>query len=285
MKKKSGHRRRTKVVRRSRKNLRRTNKRKRLVKGRRRPTRRYSRVQRGGMTEKELKELEEKAEAGDGNAQFKLGVYYYTDNTDNTDNTDKQALDMFNKANGFLFKDTIDKSSENYGEAMYKYAMCQKYIFLLTKKNTNKWNYLRSLRISSINGYTQANYEYAEHLVKRAETNETDGYIIEASHEYGTAIRKYAFAARTGYLDSKKKMEQLAYSEYKKAVDLISKKYFVQAIIKITNAAIGGKEEAIDMLKNIKDGHVEGFSDSDIETAKLVLDNIDKKNQALPSSD
>ncbi len=48
MKKKSGHRRRTKVVRRSRKNLRRTIKRKRLVKGRRRPTRRYSRVQRGG---------------------------------------------------------------------------------------------------------------------------------------------------------------------------------------------------------------------------------------------
>jgi TPR repeat protein len=49
MKKKSGHRRRTKVVRRSRKNLRHTTKRKRLGKGRRRPTRRYSRVQRGGM--------------------------------------------------------------------------------------------------------------------------------------------------------------------------------------------------------------------------------------------
>ena len=48
MKKKSGHRRRTKVVRRSRKNLRRTVKRKRLGKSRRRPTRRYSRVQRGG---------------------------------------------------------------------------------------------------------------------------------------------------------------------------------------------------------------------------------------------
>ena len=48
MKKKSGHRRRTKVVRRSRKNLRRTVKRKSLAKGRRRPTRRYSRVQRGG---------------------------------------------------------------------------------------------------------------------------------------------------------------------------------------------------------------------------------------------
>lgn len=49
MKKKSGHRRRTKVVRRSRKNLRRTVKRKSLGKGRRRPTRRYSRVQRGGL--------------------------------------------------------------------------------------------------------------------------------------------------------------------------------------------------------------------------------------------
>lgn len=48
MKKKSGHRRRTKVVRRSKKKLRRTVKRKSLGKGRRRPTRRYSRVQRGG---------------------------------------------------------------------------------------------------------------------------------------------------------------------------------------------------------------------------------------------
>jgi len=48
MKKKSGHRRRTKVVRRSRKNLRHTIKRKSLGKGRRRPTRRYSRIQRGG---------------------------------------------------------------------------------------------------------------------------------------------------------------------------------------------------------------------------------------------
>ena len=53
MKKKSGHRRRTKVVRRSRKNLRRTVKRKSVGKGRRRPTRRYSRVQRGGYLEEE----------------------------------------------------------------------------------------------------------------------------------------------------------------------------------------------------------------------------------------
>ena len=48
MKNKSCHSRRTKIVRRSKKNLRRTIKRKRLGKGRRRPTRRYSRVQRGG---------------------------------------------------------------------------------------------------------------------------------------------------------------------------------------------------------------------------------------------
>lgn len=50
MKRKSGHRRHTKVVGRSRKNLRRTVKRKSVGKGRRRPTRRYSRVQRGGDT-------------------------------------------------------------------------------------------------------------------------------------------------------------------------------------------------------------------------------------------
>jgi hypothetical protein len=48
MKKKSGHCRLTKVVRKSMKNLRRTNKRKSLGKSRRRPTRRYSRIQRGG---------------------------------------------------------------------------------------------------------------------------------------------------------------------------------------------------------------------------------------------
>ena len=95
MKKKSGHRRRTKMVRRSRKNLRRTNKRKSLGKGRRRSTRRYSRIQRGGMTEKELAEAAKvKADSGDKVAQFNLGfmfengqgvnrdydiaVYYYT---------------------------------------------------------------------------------------------------------------------------------------------------------------------------------------------------------------
>ena len=65
MKKKSGHRRRIKVVRRSRKNLRRTNKRKSLGKGRRRPTRRYSRVQRGG--EKDIKL---------GNVEFVLAAMY-----------------------------------------------------------------------------------------------------------------------------------------------------------------------------------------------------------------
>ena len=55
MKKKSCHRRRTKVVHRSRKNVRRTIKRKSVGKGRRRPTRRYSRVQRGGIDMKLLK--------------------------------------------------------------------------------------------------------------------------------------------------------------------------------------------------------------------------------------
>lgn len=59
MKNKSGHRRRTKVVRRSRKNLRRTVKRKSLGKGRRHPTRRYSRVQRGGWKKRENKYLEQ----------------------------------------------------------------------------------------------------------------------------------------------------------------------------------------------------------------------------------
>jgi hypothetical protein len=210
-----------------------------------------------------------------------LGVYYYTYNTYNTD---KQALDMFNTANRVLFKDTIDESSENYGEALYKYAMCQKYIFLLTNNNANKRSYLKSLRMSSNKGYTQANYEYAEHLVKQAETDEKDGDIIKANHEYNTAIRKYAFAAKRNYLDSKEKMQILIDSEYKKAVDLISKKDFVQAIMKITNAAIGGKEEAIEKLREIVDSDL-GFSDYARERAKMTLEYIDKKNQALPSSD
>jgi hypothetical protein len=284
MKKKSGHRRRTKVVRKSRKNLRRTNKRKSLGKGRRRPTRRYSRVQRGGMTEGELNELKRKADAEDANAQFELGVYYYNINDRHDIDIDKQALDMFLKANRVLLKDTIDKSSENYGEALYKYAMCQKYIFLLTSNNANKWSYLRFLRMSSNEGYTQANYEYAEHLVKQAETDEKAGDIIKASDEYSTAIRKYAFAARKDYLDSKKKMQILIDSEYEKAVYLISKKDFVQAIMKIKNAAIGGKEEAIKKLREIVDSDL-GFSDYARERAITTLEYIDKKNQALPSSD
>ena len=96
MKKKSGHRRRTKVVRRSRKNLRRTIKRKRLGKGRRRPTRRYSRIQRGGMTEEEVKKLIEKANLGDANAQFKLGEMYYHGN--GVDKNDAKTLQYFEKA-------------------------------------------------------------------------------------------------------------------------------------------------------------------------------------------
>ena len=77
MKKKSGHRRRTKVVRRSRKNLRRTVKRKRLGKSRRRPTRRYSRVQRGGeLTHAEIEKLKQTAENGDAEAQFNLGTMF-----------------------------------------------------------------------------------------------------------------------------------------------------------------------------------------------------------------
>lgn len=96
MKKKSGHRRRTKVVRRSRKNLRRTNKRKSLGKGRRRPTRRYSRIQRGGMTQEEVKKLKENADAGDANAQFKLGEMYYHGN--GVDKNDAKTLQYFEKA-------------------------------------------------------------------------------------------------------------------------------------------------------------------------------------------
>ena len=79
MKKKSGHRRRTKVVRRSKKNLRHTNKRKRLGKGRRRPTRRYSRIQRGGMlgvSDQDRMSAELNNEMGDmyynGNEHYKI---------------------------------------------------------------------------------------------------------------------------------------------------------------------------------------------------------------------
>ena len=76
MKNKSCHSRRTKIVRRSKKNLRRTIKRKRLGKGRRRPTRRYSRVQRGGISKAELDSLIDKANGGDANSEFDLGERY-----------------------------------------------------------------------------------------------------------------------------------------------------------------------------------------------------------------
>ena len=103
MKKKSGHRRRTKVVRRSRKNLRRTVKRKSLGKGRRRPTRRYSRVQRGGgrLTLQELEALKAKAsgspgKAGSPNDQFKLGVMYY--DGDGVTKDDAEAVRLYRLA-------------------------------------------------------------------------------------------------------------------------------------------------------------------------------------------
>ena len=77
MKKKSGSRRRTKVVRRSKKNLRRTGKRKSLAKGRRRPTRRHSRIQRGGaLTAEKLELYKTEADQGNADAQFQLGLMF-----------------------------------------------------------------------------------------------------------------------------------------------------------------------------------------------------------------
>ena len=124
MKKKSGHRRRTKVVRRSRKNLRRTIKRKRLGKGRRRPTRRYSRIQRGGRMQFDKLECFLKigdmfetggpgvakdynmaarmykyaADDGDAQAQYKLGVMYDNGRGVANDDADAQAVKYFEKA-------------------------------------------------------------------------------------------------------------------------------------------------------------------------------------------
>jgi hypothetical protein len=102
MKKKSGSRRRTKIVHRSKKNIRRTVRRKSLAKGRRRPTRRQARVQRGGDTltdnsncfvtvgemyyygignldrddEMAVKLYTVAADNGNADAQFKLGKMY-----------------------------------------------------------------------------------------------------------------------------------------------------------------------------------------------------------------
>ena len=115
MKKKSGHRRRTKVVRRSRKNLRRTVKRKRLGKGRRRPTRRYSRVQRGGLTDEELQKLINKANEGTGQlrtrakAQFDLGERYY-----NGDGVEQNYIEAFN-----WYKRAADWQLKQFPEAPY----------------------------------------------------------------------------------------------------------------------------------------------------------------------
>ena len=88
MKKKSGSRRRTKIVRRSKKNLRRTNKRKSLGKGRRRPTRRYSRVQMGGSRFDKL------------NCFVTVGdIYYYGDGELPTiDHDDNMAFKLYKVA-------------------------------------------------------------------------------------------------------------------------------------------------------------------------------------------
>lgn len=63
MKKKSC-RRRTKIIHRSKKNIRRTGKRKSLAKGRRRPTRRHSRIQRGGGYYKNGWKAEKRSDEG-----------------------------------------------------------------------------------------------------------------------------------------------------------------------------------------------------------------------------
>jgi TPR repeat protein len=80
MKKKSGSRRRTKIVHRSKKNLRRTIKRKSLGKGKRRTTRQHSRIQRGGGNkelEKKILEQKKKAEDGDVKAMKILFNHYF----------------------------------------------------------------------------------------------------------------------------------------------------------------------------------------------------------------
>lgn len=97
MKNKSCHSRRTKIVRRSKKNLRRTIKRKRLGKGRRRPTRRYSRVQRGGgISKADLKLLIDNAQDGRADAQFALGNMYELGR--GVDKNEAEAARLYNLA-------------------------------------------------------------------------------------------------------------------------------------------------------------------------------------------
>jgi hypothetical protein len=139
MKKKSGHRRRTKVVRKSRKNLRGTIKRKRLGKGRRRPTRRYSRVQRGGMTPEEVKKLKENADAGDANAQFKMGEIYSKGLVDGYD--DAEAIKWYELAAASGHEKAEERLGhiyENGRGVVVDYVKAKKWYELAAKKGNKE---------------------------------------------------------------------------------------------------------------------------------------------------
>ena len=182
MKKKSGHRRRTKMVRRSRKNLRRTNKRKRLGKGRRRPTRRYSRIQRGGMTEEELNELIKRAigspgKAGSPDDQFKLGVMYY--DGDGVEQNMQEAFKWFKLAASWKLL--------NFPEALY-------YVGFM---------YANGLGVNQ-------NYEKALEWYKRAAAMGDSDSMYEVSSMYyrGQGVKQNTEKALNWYSRAKKALLQ-----------------------------------------------------------------------------
>lgn len=158
MKKKSGHRRRTKVVRRSRKNLRRTFKRKSLGKSRRRPTRRYSRVQRGGMKVKKFLEItkneveaqfdeDEAAEAFDklgdsyfekhGHQQYKLAIKFYKLATERGNSDAAMSLGNIYRNGIYQFMDANENEANKWYQLAYSLGNQDAKKYIQKVKNPN----------------------------------------------------------------------------------------------------------------------------------------------------
>ncbi len=174
MKKKSGHRRRTKVERKSRKNLRRTVKRKSLGKGRRHPTRRYSRVQRGG--DRLTDNLDCFVKVGDN--------YNYRDGDLVHD------YEMSFK----LYKVAADRG---HADAQYKLGEMFRYGIGVNKNNreAKKW-----YELAATQGHERAQYILGE-IFERG--------LIGAAIDTSKAVQWYQLAADQRHKDAEAKLKSL----------------------------------------------------------------------------
>jgi TPR repeat protein len=249
MKKKSGHRRRTKVVHKSRKNLRRTNKRKRLGKGRRRPTRRYSRIQRGGLTKEELKELEKKADAGDANAMFKLGEMYYHGN--GVDKNDAKTLQYFEKA-----------AAQGNARAMFELSVMYELGRGVERDYDKAFKYMK---LAAEQGYANAQYHMGYMFY--------DG--LGVAQDYAEAFKWFKFAAAQG--DARADINlgiMLAKGEGVDKSDEEALKYF-NLVLKNGElkkiVSYGNLEGVLDNIYSIMTGDSAFYNNDDVKTFQYEM--------------